>query len=184
MSAYTVAMHNQTIVADATLVAIHTESTAGARGAIIELLRCWVSQIGTETSDQLGIILGTKVSAFGTYTATTPAPLYIGGNASGITGGTTGAESLAGTDASAEGAGAVTAIITEGFNNVGGWLWVPTPEERIVVPEDHRDARDTDRVVRGDHLPRTDLRSHVQAHPPVQGRPDRSGDRRHLCHLC
>jgi hypothetical protein len=136
MSRYNVSMNNQTIVADATLVIIHTEATAGARGAVIEILRCWVNQIGTETSDQLGVIVGTKASAFGTYTSTTPTPLYIGGNASGITGGTAGAESTAGTDASAEGAGAVTSMWQEGFNNVVGFLWVPTPEERIIVPAD------------------------------------------------
>jgi hypothetical protein len=136
MSVYSVAMNNQTIVADATLVLIHTESTAGARGSIIEVLRLWCNQVGTETSDQLGITFGTKASAFGTYTSTTPAPMYIAGGASGITGGTTGAESLAGTDASAEGAGTYTAMWTEGFNNVVGYLWIPTPEERIIVPAD------------------------------------------------
>jgi hypothetical protein len=136
MSRFAVAMSNQTIVADATLVIIHTESTVGARGSLIEILRCWVNQIGTETSDQLGVILGTKASAFGTYTSTAPVPLYIGGNASGITGGTAGAESTSGTDASAEGAGTVTDLWREGFNNVGGYLWVPTPEERIIVPAD------------------------------------------------
>jgi hypothetical protein len=136
MSVYTVAMANTTIVADATLVIIHTESTAGARGSIIEILRVWANQIGTETSDQLGIIIGTKASAFGTYTSTTPNPQYLGGGASGITGGTAGAESTAGTDASAEGAGAVTALVTEGFNNLNGYLWIPVPEERIVVPAD------------------------------------------------
>jgi len=136
MSVYTVAMNNQTIVADATLVIIHTESTASARGSIIEIERCWVNQIGTETSDQLGVIVGTKASAFGTYTSTTPAPAYIGSTAGGITGGTAGAESTAGTDASAEGAGTVTSIWQEGFNNVVGFLWVPTPEERIIVPAD------------------------------------------------
>lgn len=136
MSRYGVAMNNQTIVADATLVAIHTESTAGARGSIIEILRISVDQIGTETSDELGILVGTKVSAFGTYTSATPYPLYIGGGASGITGGTAGAESNAGTDASAEGAGAVTSMWNRGFNNLAGYLWVPTERERIIVPAD------------------------------------------------
>lgn len=136
MSRYTVHMDNQTIVADATLVIIHTESTAAARGSIIEILRIWCNQIGTETSDQLGVIVGTKASAFGTYTAATPQPLYIGGNASGITGATTGAESTAGTDASAEGAGAVTNLWQEGFNNLTGYLWIPVPEERLIIPAD------------------------------------------------
>lgn len=136
MATYSVTMQNQTVVADASVVCIHTESTVNARGSVIEILRAWVGQQATETSDQLGIILGLKASAFGTFTATTPTPHWIGGQASAITGGTTGAESLAGTDASAEGAGAVTPIVYDGFNNVGGWLWVPTPEERIIVPPD------------------------------------------------
>lgn len=134
--AYTVSMNNQTIVADATLVIIHTEATVNTAGSRIAVLRAWVSQIGTTTSQQLGIILGRKVSAFGTYTSTTPVPHSIGGPASAITGGTAGAESTAGTDASAEGAGTVTTLIQEGFNNLNGWLWVPTPEERLVLGAD------------------------------------------------
>jgi len=129
-------MASQTIVADATLVIIHTDSTVTSAGSQIEILRAWCNQIGTEVSDQLGIILGQKVSAFGTYTGTTPVSHTIGGPASGIVSGTTGAEGTAGTDASAEGAGAVTALVEEGFNNLNGWLWVPTPEERLIVPPD------------------------------------------------
>ncbi len=136
MATYSVTMQNQTIVADATLVIIHTESTANASGAVIQILRAWVGQGASETSDQLGIILGTKASAFGTYTSTSPNPHRLGGPATGITGGTAGAESTSGTDASAEGAGTVTPLIYDGFNNLNGWLWVPTPEERITIPAD------------------------------------------------
>lgn len=136
MSAYTVTMANQTIVADATLVIIHTDSTVTSAGSMIEILRAWVGQVETETSQQLGVILAQKASAFGTYTSTTPSPHVVGGPASGIIGGTAGAEGTAGTDASAEGAGTVTNIIHDGFNNLNGWLWVPTPEERIIVPPD------------------------------------------------
>ena len=133
---YTVTMANQTIVADATLVIVHAAAAVGTRGSILEVLRVSVSQIGTETSEQLGVIIGQKVTAFGTYTSTTPAPHQLGGAASGITGGTAGAAATAGTDASAEGAGAVTTIIEEGFNNLNGYLWVPTPEERLIVGPD------------------------------------------------
>jgi hypothetical protein len=55
---------------------------------------------------------------------------------SGIVGGTTGAEGTAGTDSSANAAGTRTPIVYDGFNNLNGWLWVPTPEERIVIPAD------------------------------------------------
>jgi len=133
---FTVLMANQTIVADATLVIIRTAAALTTRASLIEVLRIWVNQIGTEASDELGVIIGQKASAFGTYTSTTPAPHVIGGAASGIAGGTSGAAATAGTDASAEGAGTVTATIEEGFNNLNGYLWVPTPEERIIVPTD------------------------------------------------
>jgi hypothetical protein len=133
--AYSVTSATTTIVADATLVIIHTASTL-VRGSSVEILRAWASQHGTSTSQNLGILLAQKASAFGTYTSTTPSPLTIGGPASGITGGTAGAAGTAGTDASAEGAGAVTDIVADGFNNLNGYLWVPTPEERIRLPPD------------------------------------------------
>ena len=129
-------MQNQTIVADATLVVIHADSTVASAGSFLEILRLGVSQNETETQQQLGIIFGTKVSAFGTYTATTPTPHTLGGAASAITGATTGAESTAGTDASAEGAGAVTGVFYDAFDNRAGWFYVPTPEERpLLLPD-------------------------------------------------
>lgn len=136
MSVYSVTMQNQTIIASSDLVIIHTDSTLATAGSNIEILRAWCSQNATETSEQLGIMLALQASAFGTYTSTTPTPHFVGGRISGIVGGTTGAEGTAGTDASANAAGTKTPIIYDGFNNLNGWLWVPTPEERIVIPSD------------------------------------------------
>jgi hypothetical protein len=34
-------------------------------------------------------------------------------------------------NASAEGAGGKTVVLSDTFYNLSGWLWVPTPEERI-----------------------------------------------------
>ena len=136
MSVYSVVMNNQTIIASADLVIIHTDSTLASGGSNIRILRAWCSQNETETSQQLGIQLCLQASAFGTYTATTPAPHFIGGRVSGIAGATTGAEGTAGTDASANAAGTKTPLLVDGFNNLNGWLWVPTPEERIIVPLD------------------------------------------------
>lgn len=133
---YSVPMVNQTIVADATLVIIHTAAAVTTRASNIELLRASVSQNGTGTSQQLGVLIGLKASAFGTYTGTTPTRHFMGGAVSGIVSGTAGAAGTAGTDATAEGAGGVTTILQEGFNNLNGWLWVPTPEERLIVPLD------------------------------------------------
>lgn len=136
MSVYSVVMNNQTIIASSDLVIIHTDSTLSTAGSNIRILRAWVSQNETETSQQLGVQLALQASAFGTYTSTTPAPHFIGGKISGIVGGTAGAEGTAGTDASANAAGTKTPIVVDGFNNLNGWLWVPTPEERIVIPAD------------------------------------------------
>ena len=133
---YTVSMSNQTIIASADLVILRTASAIGTRASNIRLLRAWCAQGATETSEQLGIQLALQASAFGTYTAATPAPHVIGGAASGITGSTSAAAASAGVDASANAAGTKTTIIADGFNNLTGWLWVPTPEERILVPAD------------------------------------------------
>ena len=133
---FTVVMANQTVVADATCVIIHAAAAWGTAGCLLEVVRATLSQQGTATSQQLGVIIGRKVTAFGTYTATTPVPHMLGAAASAIAGATTGAAATSGTDASAEGAGAVTTMHTEGFNNLSGYLWVPTPEERIWVGPD------------------------------------------------
>lgn len=126
-------MQNQTIVADATLIILRAEDTVAEQGFTLEVLRCSVSQVETETAQQLGIILARKQSAFGTYSSATPTPHAIGGIASGITGATDGSAGTAGTDASAEGGGTVTAFYDEGFDNRNGWLWVPTEAERPII---------------------------------------------------
>jgi hypothetical protein len=136
MSVYTVSMSNQTIIASADLVNIHTDSTLATAGSNIEILRAWCSQGDTETSQQLGIQLCLQASAFGTYTAATPTPHFLGGKVSGIVGGTAGAEGTAGVDASANAAGAKTVIWSDGFNNLNGHVWVAVPEERIILPAD------------------------------------------------
>ena len=136
MSVYSVVMSNQTIIASADLVNIHTDSTLATAGSNIEILRAWVSQGATETSEQLGVQICLQASTFGTFSGVVPTPHFLGGKISGIVSGTTGAEGLAGVDASINGAGTKTAIIVDGFNNLNGWLWVPTPEERIIVPAD------------------------------------------------
>jgi hypothetical protein len=133
---YTVSMGATTIVADASLICIRAATAVSSRGSTLEVLRISVSQHGTSTAQQLGIRLAQKASAFGTFTAATPSPHAIGGVASGISGSTSVAAASAGVDASAEGAGTVTDIITDAFNNLSGYLWVPTPEERLIIQPD------------------------------------------------
>ena len=134
--AYAINMSASTIVADASLICLRAATALSSRASVLTLIEARVSQQGTSTSQQLGIIIGQKVSAFGTFTSATPSPLVVGGVASGITGSTSVAAASAGVDASAEGAGAVTNIVTDAFNNLNGWLWVPVPEARITVSID------------------------------------------------
>ena len=133
---YSVVMKDQTIIASSDLVIIRAAAAITTRASMLRILRAWASQGSSETSDQLGIQIAQQASAFGTYSSTTPTPHVVGGAASGITGGTTAAAGTAGTDASANAAGTKTPIVADSFNNLNGWLWVPTPEERIIVPPD------------------------------------------------
>jgi hypothetical protein len=133
---YAITLANATVVADATLVILRSATSYSSRASVNEVLRIVVSQNGTSTSQQLGIIVAQKASAFGTYTSATPSPLSIGTVASGISGSTSGAAAGAGTNASAEGAGTVTNIWSDGFNNLNGYLWIPTPDERIIIGPD------------------------------------------------
>lgn len=134
--AYAINMSAQTVVADESLICLRAATAFSSRASLLTLIEARISQQGTSTSQQLGVIIGQKVSVFGTFTSTTPSPLVIGGVASGITGSTSVAAASSGTDASAEGAGAVTNIVTDSFNNLNGWLWVPTPESRIILGPD------------------------------------------------
>lgn len=135
-SPYNVVMASQTIIADSELITIRAATAYASRASVLQLYRMVVSQSGTTTSQQLGVRWGLKASAFGTFTAATPVPTRVGTVASAITGSTSNAASSAGVDASANGAGTLTVLGQEGFNNLNGWLWVPTPEERIIIGPD------------------------------------------------
>jgi hypothetical protein len=111
-----------------TLVFINPGVTAS-----LEIIRCWVGQSANATSAQQRVQLVTQVTAFPTLTATTPSKTSIFDQASAITGGTAGAAGTAGTNASAEGAGAKTVLLNDAFNVLNGWLWVPTPNETIIM---------------------------------------------------
>lgn len=111
-----------------TLVFINPGATQG-----IEILRAWAGQTGTATSAQQRVQTNTQVTAFPTLTSATPSKLKFGDPASNIAGGTAGAAGTCGVNASAEGAGAKSNIIPDTFNNLNGYLWVPTPREIIAL---------------------------------------------------
>lgn len=135
-NAYIIPMLDQTIIADSEMVIVRAATAWTSRGSLLEVLRMSCSQRGTATSQQLGIRWGLKASAFGTYTATTPVPRYLNAVASALAGSTSNAAASAGTDSSANGAGTLTVLDGRGFNNLAGFEWIATPEEKIIVGPD------------------------------------------------
>ena len=127
---YTVSFNDTTLATAAaqTLVFISVGTNCS-----LEITRAWCSQGGTATSNQLPVELVTQVSVFPTLTSSAPVPTSPIDQASKIVGGTAGAAGTSGTNASAEGAGAKTVRIADSFNNLNGWLWIPLPEDRIVL---------------------------------------------------
>lgn len=94
---------------------------------ICEILRAWCSQSNQTTSAQQRIqILRKTVAA--TVTSFTPIKLRPGDATAGSVGGT----AATGTNASVEGTDG-DILIPDAFNVLNGWLYIPTPEERIVV---------------------------------------------------
>lgn len=128
---YTVTGDNITVAGATTLVHINV-AAGGAAVPGFEVLRAWVSQRANATSAQVGIGLGTKVTAFPTLTAATPAKTNQSDPTANITGGTAGAAGTAGINASAEGGGAFTVVVPDNFNALNGWLWTPTPLETFM----------------------------------------------------
>lgn len=111
-----------------TLVFINPGSTQG-----FEVLRMWCGQTGTATSAQQRVQYNTQVTAFPTLTSATPTKTKFNDPTSGITGGTAGAAGTAGINASAEGAGTKSNIVSDTFNNLNGYLWVPQPAEVLAM---------------------------------------------------
>lgn len=127
---YTITASNVTVAGSSgtTIAFINPGTTCSIR-----ILRVDVSQSSSTTSTQQRIDLVTQVSVFPTLVADTPALTSTRDQASAITGGTAGAAGTCGINASAEGAGTKTILVSSVFNILTGWLWVPTPAEVIVM---------------------------------------------------
>jgi hypothetical protein len=102
-------------------------------GQSIEILRAWASQSANATSAQQRVQTNTQVTAFPTLTSATPGKLKLSDPVSVIVGGTAGAAGTCGINASAEGAGSKTVLMSDAFNVLNGHLWVATPPETYVM---------------------------------------------------
>lgn len=101
-----------------------------AGAAALEILRASIGQRGSTTSaiERIGLV---RKSAVATVTSATPLKLCPGDPAALAVGGA----SATGITASAEGTDG-DVLVDECFNVVNGtWTWLPTPEERVRVPQ-------------------------------------------------
>lgn len=116
---YSVHGDAQTVSTAITVLELTAPSTAS-----LELLKAWLSQSNILASTQARIRLLRKTGTI-TGTASPPSPVALGGDqAAGAT-----AKWIAtgeGTDGNV--------LIEDCFNYLNGWLWVPVPEERIIIP--------------------------------------------------
>ncbi len=135
-SIFTVSMTDQTVKPDSTLVFLRSAADVTARGSIIQITRLTIGQIGTTESEQIGIVIGEKLGPFGRYVPATPAPHNLAAPLSGVVGGSDGGAGTAGVAAVDEGAGSVITTIADTFNNVSGYSWTASHEERIWIAVD------------------------------------------------
>jgi hypothetical protein len=122
MRVYEVSMNNVAVTGAITLVQLKAGTAS-----ILRILRAWCSQSNLTASAQQTIEIVRK-SAAATVTSFTPLLNDPGDKASNMVSGV----SATGTNASAEGSDG-DILYRDNFSVLNGWLWVPTPEERIIV---------------------------------------------------
>jgi len=128
LRAYSVISPAASISAAQDLVRITAPSDAS-----LEILRASVSQRDSETSSQVEVLLK-RAASTGAGTAITPEALFSGSSNAQAYGGTAIAVDSTGTASSTS----VNPLVGEGFNLLNGWLYMPVPEERILVgPSSH-----------------------------------------------
>lgn len=138
MRRYTINGENMTLGTGNVLAAIRTAADAVTAGGLLAIRRIEISQSGSTTSAQLRAEIFTRDTA-GTLTMTsvTPQPINpLGGPASAIAGNVAPAAAAArcGINSSADSGGTYTQRRAFNFNNLNGYLYIPTPEELIIVP--------------------------------------------------
>lgn len=110
-----------------TSTAITIEQVWVPAGTVIEPTRAWVNQSTVTTSAQTRIQLRLKTAA-ATVTAASPTAHSANMQASKCVSGT-GASGITATVEGTDG----TVYVEEGFNIVNGWLYLPVPEERMMI---------------------------------------------------
>src|SRR5262245_54905439 len=133
---YTVSGENLTLGTGSGLVAFRTAASASA-ACVVRILRAEISQSGSTTSAMVRLLFSTRDTA-GTYTMTsvTARNTSLGGPSSGLSGNTApvGGDGRIGINSSADSGGTYTDHYSMAPNQLNGYLYLPTPEERLIVP--------------------------------------------------
>lgn len=135
---YSVNGENLTLGTGSVLVALRTAAGVSA-AAMLKILRVEVTQSGSTTSAMTRLVFSTRDTA-GTLTTTsvTPTNLVVTGAASGLSGNTSviGGSARIGINSSADSGGTYTNHWAAAPNQLNGYLYLPVPEERIIIPAD------------------------------------------------
>ncbi len=132
---YVLTGENLTTGTGSVLAAIQP-AAAGSAGSWLEVERVEVTQSHNATPAQVRLAIGSRNTA-GTLTVTsaTPNPLTLGAPASGVAGGTSPlSAATCGVNSSADSGGTYINTYVVAPNNQGGFLMIPIPEHKIIVP--------------------------------------------------
>ena len=132
---YNIVSSNATMItAVNVLVGIYPVATPPAAGSVLAINRVEITQNANATSAMVRAVLSARTGGNLTVATVTPSAAMYGGAASAIAGiaGTL-AAGKCGITGSADATPTYVDLITASFNALNGWLWIPTPSERIFV---------------------------------------------------
>lgn len=135
---FTVHGENQTLSTGSVMIALRTATGVNA-ASILKVYRFEATQSGSSTSAQVRMVFSTRDTA-GTLTTSsvTPRNTLLGGPASGLSGNTSviGAAGRIGITSTADSGGTYTDHYPNAPNQLNGYLYLPVPEERLIIPPD------------------------------------------------
>ena len=132
---YNIVSSNATLItAINVLVGIYPAATPPAAGSVLAINRVEISQCANATSAQVRALLCARTGGNLTVATVTPSAAMYGGAASAIAGvaGTL-AAGKCGITGSADATPTYVELVSATFNALNGWLWIPTPSERIFM---------------------------------------------------
>ena len=129
-----VATHATMVTAVNVLVGIYPVATPPAAGSVLAINRVEITQAENATSAMVRVALSARTGGNLTVATITPSAAMYGGTASAIAGiGGTLAAGKCGITGSADATPTYVDLVVASFNALNGYLWIPTPSERIFM---------------------------------------------------